>query len=150
MKQQFVQSNKNMEKIFSITLKNELSEISTLAEKLQELAETDSLIKHNLFKINLALDEIFTNIVSYGFPEKRESNIKIVFFKENDKLNIRIEDEGIEFNPLLTQKPDTGLSAEERKIGGLGIFFVKESMDNMDYKRKNEKNILTLTKLLTN
>lgn len=139
-----------MEKIFSITLKNELSEITTLAEKLQELSETDFLIKKNIFKINLALDEIFTNIVSYGFPDNSESEIKIDFFKENDKLKMRIEDEGIEFNPLLMEKPDTELSAEDRKIGGLGIFFVRESMDNMEYERKNKKNILTLTKLLTN
>jgi anti-sigma regulatory factor (Ser/Thr protein kinase) len=66
---------------------------------------------------------------------------------ENDTLRIRLEDDGMEFNPLLSDEPeDLDKPVEDRKIGGLGIHFVKKLMDNVDYHRYENKNILTLIK----
>ena len=139
-----------MENILSITIKNHISEINTLNEVLTRLAAIDESIGKSVFKLNLALEEIVTNIISYGYPDKVDGLINISFSKKNDKLTICIEDEAVAFNPLEQEPPDTNLPAEEQKIGGLGIHFVMKLMDKVDYARINGKNILTLTKFLTN
>ena len=91
-------------------------------------------------KINIVFDEIFANIVNYS-----KATLATVFYSiENGKLRITFTDNGIAYNPLKATEPDTTLSAEEREIGGLGIFMVKKMTDSMEYEYKDGKNILTL------
>ena len=77
-----------MENILSITIKNHISEINTLNEVLTRLAAIDESIGKSVFKLNLALEEIVTNIISYGYPDKVDGLINISFSKKNDKLTI--------------------------------------------------------------
>jgi len=130
----------------SITLKNKINEIVLLDSFLDELSEKWEAVAKRTFNINLALEEAVTNVINYAYKDNNEHLIILDFSLEDSELKIKITDDGIEFNPLLKEDPNTELSLEERKIGGLGIFFVKKIMDNIEYERINNKNILTLIK----
>jgi len=91
-------------------------------------------------KINIVFDEIYANIVNYS-----KATLATVFYSiENGKLRISFTDNGIPYNPLEATEPDTTLSAEEREIGGLGIFMVKKMTESMEYEYTDDKNVLTL------
>ena len=89
----------------------------------------------------------FSNIASYAY-EGGEGKAEIQIFKTDDEITLVFTDEGIAFDPLAKEDPDVTLSAEDRPIGGLGIFIVKKSMDDVSYKRENGKNVLTIKKKL--
>ncbi len=95
-----------------------------------------------VLKLDIAIDEIVTNIYQYSGADK------MVFscLTYENKCMLQFRDNGTPYNPLDRADPDTTLSAEERNIGGLGIYMVKKSMDKMEYSRKNEENVLTLVK----
>ncbi len=91
-------------------------------------------------KINIVFDEIYTNIVNYS----KATLVSISYSIENGKLHISFTDNGIPYNPLETAEPDVTLSAEEREIGGLGIFMVRKMTESMEYEYTDDKNVLTL------
>lgn len=100
-------------------------------------------------QIDIAVEEIYVNIAHYAYnPEVGEATITCRV--ENDPLRVIIEfkDGGLPYNPLDREDPDIELSAEERDIGGLGIYMVKNSMDNVSYRYEGEKNIFTIEKTL--
>jgi sigma-B regulation protein RsbU (phosphoserine phosphatase) len=99
-----------------------------------------------LSQIALAIEEIFVNIAYYAYaPEVGEAEIRVT---SDDVLTIIFEDGGVPFNPLEKPEPDLTLPAEEREIGGLGIFMMKNVMDGVEYRREGDKNILTINKVL--
>ncbi|MCQ2486071.1 MAG: SpoIIE family protein phosphatase [Clostridia bacterium] len=113
-----------------------------------ELEKLDCPMK-SAMQINIAIDELFSNIVRYGYPNKKGPvTVKFKYHTDPTAVFIRFEDEGIPYNPLTKEDPDITLSAEERDIGGLGVFVVKKTMDDMRYKYENGKNILTIKKLI--
>ena len=98
-------------------------------------------------QIDVAVEEIFVNIASYAYaPDTGDATIKIGKDPENNKVFITFVDSGKPYNPLEKEDPDITLSAEERGVGGLGIFMVKKSMDDMRYERKDGCNVLTIVK----
>lgn len=100
-------------------------------------------------QIDVAVEEIYVNIANYAYaPETGKAYISVRPDPENASVTIEFRDNGIPFDPLAKADPDVTLSAEERKIGGLGIYMVKKSMDAMEYSRKDGQNILTITKKL--
>ncbi len=112
-----------------------------------ELEKLDFPMKSTM-QVCVAIDEIFSNIVKYAYTGKRGPvTLKFIAKEEPRSIYLRFEDEGIPYNPLTNTDPDTSLTAEERSIGGLGIFVVKKTMDDMKYKYENGKNILTIKKL---
>ena len=109
----------------------------------QQLGEKPSKIKN---KILIVVDEIFSNIARYAYqPESGSVTVRITV---EDDICIEFEDGGIAYNPLDAEIPEITLSAEEREIGGLGIFMVKNIMDSITYRRDGNKNILTVKKNL--
>lgn len=95
-------------------------------------------------KLNIAVEEIFVNISNYAYPPK-EGNVEITFeIIDENVVEMKFIDTGIQFNPLEKKDPDITLSAEERPIGGLGIFMVKKYMDEVNYVYENSKNTLTI------
>ena len=130
----------------SFKLKSNLSELDALCQKLEKFGESMGLSKKCIFEANLALDELFTNIISYGFDDKNEHTIKVTITLQNENLIFNIEDDGIPFNPTKVETPDLECTIEECKIGGLGIHLAKNLMDEVCYQRCNDKNILTLKK----
>jgi anti-sigma regulatory factor (Ser/Thr protein kinase) len=129
-------------------LKNRMSELDTLCNKLNEFGNAIGMSKKCLFQINLALDELFSNIVSYGFTNSDEKKISFDIFQNDSVLTIRVEDDGVPFDPFNTEKTDVKCSLDEREIGGLGLLLIRKMMDEVNYTRKANKNIVTLNKKL--
>ena len=113
-----------------------------------ELEALDCPMKAQI-QLDIAIDELFGNIARYAYPGKT-GKATVRFEAEENPLTavITFIDSGIPFNPLKTKEPDTKLSAEQRKIGGLGIFLVKKTMDSMEYRFSEGQNILTIKKKL--
>lgn len=100
-------------------------------------------------QINIAIDELFGNIAHYAYhPKIGDATVRVEVIQEPLSVVITFIDQGVPFDPLKKEDPDTGLSAEERDIGGLGIFMVKKSMDEISYVYKDGKNILSIRKQL--
>ena len=129
-----------------IILKNIPAETGKIVTAVNLFAEENSLSDEIKFDVNLALNEVVTNIISYAFDDKKEHKIILELAREDKYIIAKIEDDGKPFNPLDFPPPDTDLELESREIGGLGVFFVKELTDKVEYERKNGKNILTLYK----
>lgn len=111
----------------------------------ESLEECDCSMKL-INQINIAVEEIFVNIAHYAYnPEVGAAAIRI---SVSDQVLIEFEDNGKPYNPLLKIDPDISINAEERDIGGLGIFMVKKIMDSVEYDNKENKNILTIKKVL--
>jgi anti-sigma regulatory factor (Ser/Thr protein kinase) len=135
-------------KIKRFVIENQIGELSSLAEKIDLLAEEWELSPALAMNINLVTEEAVSNIIFYAFNDNSKHKIKISISLENSKLTIKITDDGIPFNPLVQQQPDINLPAEERPVGGLGIFLIAQIMDEMNYARNKNENILTLNKRL--
>jgi serine/threonine-protein kinase RsbW len=133
-------------KIKHFVIENQIGEIPALAEKIDELAEKWELSQVLAMNINLVIEEALSNIIFYAFKDNGKHEIKISVSLTNKKLIIKISDKGIPFNPLSLQQPDITLPAEERPIGGLGVFLISQIMDKMSYTRQMNQNILTLNK----
>jgi anti-sigma regulatory factor (Ser/Thr protein kinase) len=130
----------------SFKLKSNLSELDALCQNLEKFGQSMGLSKKCIFEANLALDELFTNIITYGFEDKNEHTIRITISLQDDELVFSIEDDGVPFNPTEAESPDLECTIEECRIGGLGIHLAKNLMDEVCYQRCNNKNILTLRK----
>ena len=130
----------------SFKLKSNLSELDTLCERLERFGQSIGLSSKCIFEANLALDELFTNIISYGFKDQKEHVIKITISHQDNSLVLSLEDDGVPFNPTKAKAPDLECTIEECRIGGLGIHLAKNLMDEVCYQRCNNKNILTLKK----
>ena len=114
-----------------------------------ELEEHDCSMKDQM-RIDVAVEELFVNIAHYAYePETGMAEIRIDFKNDPAAVVITFIDSGVPYDPLAKEDPDVSLSLEERKIGGLGIFMVKKSMDDMKYEYKDGKNVLTIVKNLT-
>ena len=110
------------------------------------LEEMDCPMKTQM-QIDIAVEELFVNIAHYAYtPNVGEATIRTETQEAPRALAVTFIDSGIPYNPLAKDDPDVTLSAEERKIGGLGIFMVKKSMDAMEYEYKNGQNVLTIRK----
>ncbi|MEQ8168026.1 MAG: ATP-binding protein [Candidatus Eremiobacterota bacterium] len=128
-----------------ITIAGALSEIKHVESFFDRLTEKHNIPADTRFKIDMVMDEILTNIISYGYKDNREHYIDIYVHIENNIIKIVIEDDAIAFNPLLAPPPDLTIPLEERPIGGLGIYLVKTSVNTIDYARENGRNILSMT-----
>ncbi|MDX1708558.1 MAG: ATP-binding protein [Desulfobacterales bacterium] len=131
---------------YAFGLKNDLSELPVLRHHVKNFGTTAGLPENCLFEINLCLDELFTNIVSYGFDDDRHHLIQFTLQMENDVLIVDIEDGGIPFNPLSKKEPCIPIDPNNIKIGGLGIHIVKKLTTDICYQRDHGKNHLTLRK----
>lgn len=99
-------------------------------------------------QIDVAVDELFSNIAYYAYPPGSGTVTLRVEAAEPDDVMLTFIDSGVPYDPLSRPDPDTTLSAEERKIGGLGIYMVKKSMDEVTYAYEDGKNVLRIKKKL--
>ena len=137
-----------VQKEYSFELKSNLSELDKLCRHLELFGEKTGLSKKFVFEVNLVLDELFTNIISYGFDDDCEHTIKVTIRPEAGVLCLCIEDDGKPFNPVDFKSPDMSCSIDECKIGGLGIHIIRKLMDDICYQRCADKNVLKLKKEL--
>lgn len=104
--------------------------------------------KAGMFTVKMAAEEIFINIAYYAYPDG-QGNVTVtaeVVMEPKPRLVVTFRDSGIPYNPLLKEDPDITLEAKERRVGGLGIFLVKEKMDDMVYSYENGENVLSFSK----
>jgi serine/threonine-protein kinase RsbW len=130
---------------YKFELKNYLSELKALHQHLNNWGGDIGLPADSILRINICLDELFTNIVSYGFDDDLE-HIIIFTLSGKNLVTITIEDNGIPFNPLEKIDPNFPDNVESANIGGLGIHIIRKLMDNVSYERKQGKNKLTMRK----
>ena len=136
----------DMTNSISVTIKNQLNQMPAVLEAFEAFGEKNELSFGVIQKFNIALDELLNNIISYGFKDELEHEIVIDVELRNERLIITVKDDGIPFNPFRNDPPDTKLTIDERNIGGLGIHIVKNLVDEHNYKRNTDKNIITLVK----
>jgi anti-sigma regulatory factor (Ser/Thr protein kinase) len=112
----------------------------------EELEKADCMIKAQT-QVDVAVDEVYTNIASYAYPSVvGDATIEFEVDDATGIASITFRDQGIPYNPLEKEDPDINLPAEERPIGGLGIFLVRKLMDEVLYRYENGSNILTIRK----
>lgn len=132
-----------------LRLDSDITKIAAVAEQIEEWANNLNLSPKDIFQVNLAIDEILTNIISYGYDNKEQHEIKLELVYAQSCLMITITDDGKSFNPLDIEMPDVKAQLEDRPVGGLGFYLVSKVMDQVTYSRESGKNVLLLTKALT-
>ncbi len=131
---------------YSFELKNDLSELEALCQHLNKFGQVTGLSEACITDLNICLDELFTNIVSYGFEDDLEHIIWFTMNLDKQVLTSSIEDEGIPFNPLEKKNPEVPADLIDVRIGGLGIHIVRKLMDDIRYNREQGRNKLTMKK----
>ena len=131
---------------FEFHVVNQATEIARAQDQLEQFAAAHNFPGRKLHEVQLAPEEHLTNIVRYGFDDDAESQIRIGFEHLPTELRLRVEDQGRPFNPLVHPAPDLSLPLERRPIGGLGIHMMRQSLDGLEYRRENDRNILVMMK----
>ena len=135
-----------------LVIKNDSRELGRLAEAVDDFSERNELAVETRFELQLCLEELVLNVVNHGFDNPGQHDIRIGIELNDDDgrvLIVRVVDDGREFDPLTdTPAPDLDASLEDRAVGGLGVFLVRQIMDEVSYRREDGLNHLTLTKNL--
>lgn len=129
-----------------LSLVNDLQEIAAAAARIDAFCEARSVSPQIAYAINLSIDEILTNTISYGYEDEEEHRIDLTLRLEGDTLIVVIVDDGKAFDSSLEREPDLDADLEERALGGLGLFLVQQMMDDVDYRRRDAFNVITLRK----
>lgn len=129
-----------------IVLKNDLSEITKLQGELENFGQKCSLSSKTLFELNLILEEVLANVISYAYGDNRRHEIVVRADLGDGELVIEVEDDGRPFNPLQIPPPDLDRPLRERNVGGLGLHLVRELTSSIEYSRREEKNHLVMRK----
>ena len=132
--------------VLEIALANELREIVAAAAKIDAFCEEQELAPEIAYAVNLSIDEILTNTISYGYDDDEPHRIEIIVRLEPDSLVVVIVDDSAPFDLSATPETDVEATLEDREVGGLGLFLVHQMMDKVEYERVDGCNVVTLTK----
>ena len=132
--------------VLEIALANELREIVAAAAKIDAFCEEQELAPEIAYAVNLSIDEILTNTISYGYDDDEPHRIEIIVRLEADSLVVVIVDDSAPFDLSATPEADIEATLEDREVGGLGLFLVHQMMDKVEYERVDGCNVVTLTK----
>ena len=130
-----------------LTLEAKVANLQQVLDFVDENLKSMRCPMKILMQIDVAVEEIFVNVASYAYaPDTGSVTIRMDLQEHPRTVVITFIDSGIPYNPLAKADPDVTLSAEERAIGGLGIYMVKKSMDKMEYEYTDQKNVLKMYK----
>lgn len=129
----------------SFTGRAELAKLGMVTDFVNRIMEGCGYSDRFQMQIDIAVEEIYTNICSYAYPGSA-GNIAVEVVAESGKLQLTFTDSGFAYDPLEKEAPDITLSAEKRQIGGLGIYMVRQIMDEVSYSRIDGKNVLCMVK----
>lgn len=137
--------------IYSLKIPNKIDELAHLTQSIEKILFENNISENDILNIILAMEELFVNQVKYGYSDNliHIIDIELHLNKKDHEILIIIKNNGKEFNILNKPDPNIELSADERPVGGLGIYFIKQKMDFISYCRENDKNIITLKKIIT-
>lgn len=129
-----------------LTIETKLEEMDRLASAIEDFGQEDNWPPDLTFQVNLALEELWLNVVNHGH-DGGFHEVEIELTSEERAVTIEITDDGKPFDPLQdAPNPSVNAPLDDRPIGGLGVYLVREMMDEMEYKREDGKNRLTLVK----
>ncbi len=132
-----------------LTVAATIDNIETVTDFVNEELEALDCPMKTQMQIDIAIDELFSNIANYAYaPEVGEATVRVE--PKDDALAVIVTfiDKGMPYNPLENEDPDTTLSIDKREVGGLGVYMVKKSMDDIKYEYKDGQNILSIVKRL--
>ncbi len=132
----------------SLTLDNDVKQVPQLYEFVNDVCRAIGFDETTTAAMNLALEEAVVNVMTYAYPLGTKGTVNIVAISDDVCVKFIISDNGAPFDPTVVAEVDTTLSAEDRKIGGLGIYLVRQLMDSVNYERVDGYNVLTLRKNL--
>ena len=133
-----------MTRKMAVVLENKREELSVLTQMLQAFLRPYPLPSRTLYALELSLEEVFVNIVAYAYEDDQPHEIHFDVAVDDDMIAMKFRDDGRPFNPLAVQKPPPHSTQMENAMGGLGINFVRQMRDMMEYQRQDDWNILRL------
>jgi len=128
----------------SLTLRNHRSEISRLVDRIEAFGAEAGLLPDVTFRLTLALDEIVSNVIRHAFDDGAQHPIEVRLEVTNGMVTAVVEDDGVPFDPRDAPAPALDAPLEERQAGGLGMHLVRSTMDEIEYRRENGRNVLTV------
>lgn len=131
-----------------IILRNEISEVQRLKATMVEYGNNHQIADEVIQDVNLVLEEAISNIIFYGYEDKKAHQIEVAMSLNETTLVFEIKDDGKPFNPLEAPEPDLEIPFEDREIGGMGIHLVRTLMDELAYRTEQGKNVLIMKKHL--
>lgn len=129
-----------------IRIKNRISELEHVAQFIEEIGEELGLSMELQMNLNLVMEEMVSNVIFYAYPQEVDAEIELVAKSDGKELTFVLTDQGREFDPTAKEDADPNVNPAEREIGGMGIFIVKNIMNQVTYQRLDGKNLLTMTK----
>lgn len=133
-----------------LKLRNRVEELERVNQFVEELGEELGLSMELQMNLNLVMEEMVVNVISYAYPEGTEANIELKAETKGKELTFVLSDRGREFDPTLSETADMDVNPAERELGGMGIFIVKNIMNEVTYQRLEGKNLLTMKKNINN
>lgn len=137
-----------MSQRYQITHAAELESLQKFRDFIATCCEEHDIASETVLELKLAVDEACTNVIVHGYKGMDPGSIILSFRIEPDRILVQITDFGHVFEPASAPKPDVEAALEDRKMGGLGLFLIYQTMDNIDYQSSEEGNILTFTKFI--
>jgi anti-sigma regulatory factor (Ser/Thr protein kinase) len=131
-----------------LTLENRLAAIAGALAEIRRFCEPLNVSRREIHQVSLAIDELLSNIIAYAWPEGGEHTIRLVLGVADGSLTAELIDDGIPFDPRAVPEPDRSTPLEERRVGGLGVYFAMTLMDGVEYRRVGNENHLTLIKTI--
>ena len=129
-----------------ITIKNEVNELENVARFVEEIGEELGLGMELQMNLNLVMEEMVSNIIFYAYPEGTQASIDLMAESDGKELTFVLSDQGREFDPTVMDEADVDTNPADRELGGMGIFIVKNIMNQVTYQRLEGKNLLTMKK----
>ena len=128
----------------SQTIGNTLASLPPLVTAVNRFLAQHTMPHEASFRVNLAIEEIITNIIKYGYDDTNVHAINVLLTLFPDTIRLRLEDDGHPFDPLQAPEPDIHVPLDQRKVGGLGLLLVREIVGHIAYRRENNANILEM------
>jgi anti-sigma regulatory factor (Ser/Thr protein kinase) len=130
----------------SLSLTNDRREIARAATAIETFGRAHAISLDDISAVNLALDEILANIISHAYRDDAVHTIELQLTLHDRAIHVVVSDDGRPFNPLTWPPPDLDVPIDRRPVGGLGLYIARSVVDSIEYRREDEKNVLTLWK----
>ena len=130
-----------------LVIRNEIAQLAILSEAMERIGEEHGLAPKTLFQMQIALDEMVSNVIKYAWPDGGDHEIRVRITASTGQVAIEIADDGRPFNPLAAPEPPQPPPGRRPRPGGVGIHMLKQFMEKIEYARIDGQNRLTLTKL---
>lgn len=127
-----------------LVIRNQVGELARVASFVEDLSVELRLDMEARMNLNLALEEMVSNVIFYAYPKDTDGCIELMAESDGKELTLVLSDQGREFDPTLKSDTDMNVNPAERELGGMGIFIVKNILDEVSYQRQEGRNLLTM------